>query len=338
MPDIAAATHYGPMNTSGGGVGGIAGAVGPAAEIGAIGLDIGGTKIAVGLATGNSRRLEHRVTAPTRRELGPEALLATADALIAECVVTARSKGIPLTGGLGIAVPELVDTKGRIVSEAVVAGLREIDLRARFSAIGPVTVESDVRAAAVAEARLGAGRSFTSFGYVSVGTGISYCFVQSGQPWRGSRGGAILLGSSVMAEWREENVKRRWVLEEIASGPALLQRYRSLGGTAASVRAIIDAYSTDATATRAVDEAMEALGIGLATLVNLLDPEGVVIGGGLGTASGPHFDLAVSSARAHIWSGRATNIEILRAECGENSGVLGAALVAIDFARASIRP
>ena len=306
----------------------------PAAGVCAIGLDIGGTKIAVGLATGNSRHLEHRVMAPTRHELGPEAILEAADELIQQSAGVAQSKGITLAG-LGIAVPELVDTTGQIVSEAVIMGLKEIDLQARYSEFACVKVESDVRAAAAAEARLGAGRRFESFGYVSVGTGISHCLVQGDEPWRGSRGGAILLGSSVMAEWKEGNVSRQWVLEEIASGPALLERYRSLGGTAANVRGLLDDYATDTKAARAVDDAMEALGIGLATLVNLLDPEGVVIGGGLGTAPGPHFDLAVSSARARIWSERARNIHILRAECGEDSGVLGAALVAMDFARGS---
>ena len=191
-----------------------------------------------------------------------------------------------------------------------------------------------MRAAAVAEARLGAGRSFDSFGYISVGTGISHTFVQHGRPWQGSRGGAILLGSSVMAEWEEDNSLRRWVLEEIASGPALLERYRSLGGAAGSVRAVLDIYGVEVPATRAVDEAATALGIGLATLVNLLDPEGLVVGGGLGTAEGPHFDIAISSARAHIWSERARDIEILRAECGEDSAVLGAAVIALNLPRA----
>jgi glucokinase len=322
LPDRVGAAHYGamgdPLDTAGA----------PAGAVGAIGLDIGGTKIAVCIATGASERLEHRATASTRLDLGAESILDTADGLIEDALAVARSKAIAISG-LGIAVPELVDTHGQIVSTAVVAGLRAIDLPARYAAFDVVAVESDVRAAAVAEARLGAGRSFESFGYISVGTGISHTFVKDGLPWQGARGGAILLGSSVMAEWQEENVPRRWVLEEIASGPALLERYRSLGGTGNSVRGVLDSYADDEAATRAVDEAAKALGIGLATLINLLDPEGVVIGGGLGTAQGPQFDIAVSSARAHIFSERARDIEIIRAECGEDSAVLGAAVIAL---------
>jgi predicted NBD/HSP70 family sugar kinase len=133
-----------------------------------------------------------------------------------------------------------------------------------------------------------------------------------------------------MAQWREDGLVRQWVLEEIASGPALFDRYRSLGGTAPSVRAVLDNYGTDAIANAAVDEAASALGIGLATLVNLLDPECLVVGGGLGAARGPHFELAVSSARAHIWAKDARNIDIVRAECGEDSAVVGAAMLAMD--------
>jgi glucokinase len=304
---------------------------------GAIGLDIGGTKIAVGIAMGAPGRLEHRAVAWTRPELGIESVLKTADALIEDAIAAARAEGIKLSR-LGIAVPELVDTFGQIFSEAVVVGLSAVDLRARYSEFDVVVVESDVRAAAVAEARVGAGKSYESFCYVSVGTGISHCLVQSGAPWRGSRGSAILLGSSVMAEWQDAGASRRWVLEEISSGPAVLARYRALGGAAGSVREVLDAYATEASATRSVDEAAAALGIGLATLVNLLDPECLVVGGGLGVAPGPYFELAVASARSHIYSATARDLAILQAECGEDSAVLGAAVLTLEARAASAEP
>ncbi len=310
------AIHYVPMDDS-------------ATAHGVIGLDIGGTKIAVGLATEDSGRLQHRVTAPTPAAGGAECVLETADLLIAETLEVARARNISLSG-ICIAVPELVNTLGGISSEAVIEGLGAISFGARYSEFEVVTVESDVRAAAVAEARSGAGRALESFCYISVGTGISYCLVQHGVPWRGSRGSAILLGSSVMAQWHEDGLVRQWVLEEIASGPALFDRYKALGGVGPSVRAILDSYGTDAIATIAVDEAASALGIGLATRVNLLDPECLVVGGGLGAAPGPHFELAVAGARAHIWSRDARNIDIVRAECGEDSALVGAAMLAMD--------
>ncbi len=310
------AIHYVPMDD-------------PASALGVIGLDIGGTKIAVGLATEQSGRLQHRVTGSTPAARHAEGVLETADALIAETLGVARARNIAVSG-IGISVPETVNTLGGISSEAVIEGLWAIDFRTRYCEFEVVTVESDVRAAAVAEARSGAGRAFDSFCYISVGTGISYCLVQDGVAWRGSTGSAILLGSSVMAQWREDGLVRQWVLEEIASGPALFARYKALGGQASSVRAVLDSYGTDTIAGVAVDEAASALGIGLATLVNLLDPECLVVGGGLGAARGPHFELAVASARAHIWSHDARNIHIVRAECGEDSAVVGAAMLAMD--------
>jgi glucokinase len=231
-------------------------------------------------------------------------------------------------------VAELVDLGGAIVSEAVIPGLANEDLVGRWSSQRRVVVESDVRAAALAEARLGAGRGHSSFAYISVGTGISYCLVIDGEPWTGSGGGAILLGSAVMAEC----AGAPWVLEEIASGTALLAYYHELGGELPTVVDVLRTPDLDrpvaAAAAAAIGRAARALGIGISVVVNLLDPAAVVVGGGLGSATGPYWDQALQSAREHTYQDRARDTPIVQAHLGARAGAIGAALVG---ARADVR-
>jgi glucokinase len=168
---------------------------------------------------------------------------------------------------------------------------------------------------------------------VSVGTGISYALVLNGVVYRGARGAAIQLGNSVAAEWETDGVRHTWVLEEIASGPAMLTRYLKLGGIGATTEAVLAAYGEEEAATRAVRETARAFGIGLGLLVNLLDPDVVVVGGGLGSAPGPFWDLGVAAARDHVWCDAARSLPILQAELGPRSAAVGAAIVGFEASR-----
>ncbi len=293
-------------------------------DLGAIGIDIGGSKIAVALVSVPIGRLECHETKPTP-DAGGEAVLSVAAALADKALSLARRRRIEVTG-IGIGVPELVDRDGRITTHCVVPGLQTDDWATWFGRFAPTIIESDVRAAALAEATLGAGRYYQSVGYVSVGTGISYCWVCDGVAHVGSRGAAIQLGNAVTAEWQADGELHEWMLERLASGPALLARYKELGGTCSTTRAVIAAHGREAVAKQAVDEAARALGIGIALLVNLLDPDAIVVGGGLGSAAGPYWEGTVASAREHICSEGARGMPLVQAQLGPQSAVIGAAL------------
>src|SRR4029078_441092 len=106
-----------------------------------------------------------------------------------------------------------------------------VPVQQRFRRIGPAVVEADVRAHALAEARYGAGRSFQLFAFVTVGTGISCCLVQAGKPYAGARGNALILASSPLTTACTTcGTLLRPVLEEFASGPALVARYNQSTG------------------------------------------------------------------------------------------------------------
>src|SRR5262249_51747583 len=154
----------------------------------------------------------------------------------------------------------------------------------RLAHIGPVTIDADVRAAALAEARFGAGRPYQLFVYVTVGTGISSTLVQDGRPFAGARGNALVLTSGSMTTICPQcGDLISTVLEDIASGPALVRRYNQhrAGGAVQCEDVLEAACHGDPDAERIVQEAGEVLGSSVGFLANILDPDAVVIGGGL---------------------------------------------------------
>ncbi len=291
---------------------------------GALGIDLGGSKLAVALVADLRGETLFFDTCPTPS--GATAVLDAAADLVRSATAAAKELDVQVLG-VGIGVPELVDRDGHIVSNAVLPELDDNELIKRFSVVAPTVVESDVRVAALAEARCGAGRKYRSFCYISVGTGISYSYVENGLVLAGARGVAISLGSAVTAEWEVAGERRCWVLEEIASGPGVLARYLGLGGTRHTPAEVLASYGDEEAATQAVDETSRALGIGVSLSVDLLDPEAVVVGGGLGTAGGAFWDRMIESAREHIYADVARDVPIVQAELGPRSAAVGAALV-----------
>src|SRR5262249_31302865 len=137
-------------------------------DVWAIGLDVGGTKIAGGLVKFPAAEVVRRQIIPTRAERGPEPVLNDVATLALDLPANVPYR--ERSAGIGIGVPELVDPQGHITSAQTI-DWRRIPLTERLADIGPVRVDADVRAAALAEARFGAGRPYSLFAYVSVGTG-----------------------------------------------------------------------------------------------------------------------------------------------------------------------
>jgi glucokinase len=261
-----------------------------------VGIDAGGTKLAAGLVELPSGKLIRRREVPANPARGGNAVLA-------DCIALAQEVAAGQADRIGIAVPELVTPDGRIASAAT-WDWREADLASAFARIGPVRVESDVRAAAAAEARLGAGQGLSSFLYLTIGTGVSHTFVLDGRPWPGARGNAIVVGAPPV-EWS-------------ASGAALAARTGK-----ARAEDVLGCAQDEAV----VDDVSRTLAVELARLVNALDPETVIIGGGLGLV--PEFRLRVTAlAREHIYATGTRSLPIVGAAFGRDAGIVGAALAA----------
>lgn len=300
------------------------------ASVCAVGLDVGGTKIAGGVVTPGGEVITKRVI-PTLPERGGEAVLSDALALAVSLREEARATGRNAVA-TGIGVAELVDLRGNVISAQTIPW-RGLPVQERFSKLAPAVVEADSRAAAYCEARFGAGRSYRIFLYVTVGTGIGSSLVLEGVPYPGARGSSGTLASSPLTtRCTECGAALRPVLEQIASGPALVSRYNQLAKArvAKAEEVLAAAAAGDSPAVQVIETASEALGATVGLMINMLDPEAIVVGGGLGTAGGLYWERFVISTRHHIWSDTHRDLPIVTAAYGSDAGFVGAAALALQ--------
>lgn len=204
----------------------------------AIGIDVGGTKIAGGLVDLSGGGILARRTLATAAERGPEAVLDEALGLARSLIETAGERGLEVLG-IGCGVPELVDLDGNVKSSYNFSW-PGVAVQARFAELAPAVVESDVRAAARAEAAFGAARALDHAVYVTIGTGVSYCLIIEGEPYAGANGYAIHFAQSPLtARCDSCGAVSRPVVEEIASGPGLAARFAARGGRAQSGEEVV---------------------------------------------------------------------------------------------------
>ncbi len=288
----------------------------------AIGVDVGGTKIAAGLVESGSGRVLARVEVPTAMREGGDAVLRRASGAIAAMRQAARDRGHPLRG-VGLGVPELVSNEGKIAS-AWNFEWRGIDLAAALRE-DRLVVESDVRAAALAELRHGHGRGLASFALIVVGTGLSYALCVDGRIHRGARGFAIHFASSdqqpVCAHCGRQGP---FNLEGLASAGGLAATYaRRTGAPPSDLAAMID-DAGDAEGVLLFEQATRSLAAGLGQIVNMLDPQALVLSGGLSRS--PRFVAALARQLPEaIFAVPARETPLLTSALGADGGIIGAA-------------
>lgn len=295
-----------------------------------LGIDIGGTSIRAGLFVQRSGSLRHVRAIRTEASSGGRHALARAAAVAREVVEAGNNSGLSVHT-VGVGVPELVNKGGEIESRTVLPWRSTRVLKA-FSAYGDVTIASDVRAAALAEARLGAARDTPTFLYVGVGTGISSTLFIDGRPYLGAHGHAIAFasGPTCFAGIRDGRADFA-PLESCASGPALVRRARALGYQAANAAEICRAARAQAGIARGVvDAAATELAAHVAILVNALDPALVVLGGGVGAAPGRYWSSFRAALPRFAWGRYALRVRVRRARLGARGGMIGAALSAVE--------
>ncbi len=293
----------------------------------AIGVDVGGTKIAAGLVCFPDGQVLARRTAATEPRRGGTAVLGTVAMLVADLAAEAQSRQSPVQA-IGISVCELVDHQGNLASANCISWSAQ-QVHEALSGIAPVKIEADVRAAAVAEWRFGAGRNTRTFLYLTIGTGISSCLVIDGKPFTGARGATGTAASGPLPFVGCEPPASSPTLEELAAGPALIARFNALGGQAQTGQDVLSAATAgDARAIQVIRAGAGALGGTLGLLVNVLDPELVILGGGLGLADGLYREAVIESARRHIWWEGHRQLQIISALTGADAGIIGAATVA----------
>lgn len=310
----------------------------------AIGVDVGGTKVAAGVVTESGEVLA-RLEAPTP-STDPGQVVAT----IAE--VVARLRAAHQVGAVGLGAAGFVDATGSRVRFAPNLAWRDEPLRDRVAqAVGlPVVVENDANAMAWAEHRFGSGRGVADLACLTVGTGIGGGMVLGGALYRGGAGMAAEFGHLrvVPHEGRRCGCGHRGCWEQYVSGRALVVEARELAGVRPGYAGrLLDLAGGDPGAitgpmvTLAAGEgdpaALECfavlgrwLGVGLAGLAAVLDPARFVVGGGLAAAGALLLDPAREAlASALPGLGHRPVPAVVAAELGGDAGLVGAA----DLAR-----
>jgi glucokinase len=307
----------------------------------AIGLDIGGTKIAGGVVTAGGEVLERtRVPTPPADEA---ATLAAMVAVVDE--LRARHPGVD---AIGVGAAGLVEWPRGRLRWAPHNAYRRLELRRLLhERTGlPTVVDNDARAAAWAEARFGAGAGSDDLVLVAVGTGVGGGLVLDGAVYRGAAGFGGEVGHMIVAPDGDAcDCGNRGCLEAMASGSALGRAARAAagrdpGGRLATLaggpekvtgEVVFQAASEgDQAAIALFEQTGYWLGVGIASLVTIFDPDVVVVGGGMAAAG----DLLLAPARASMERyvfGRAHRElpPVGPARLGGDAGLVGAATLAL---------
>ncbi len=300
----------------------------------ALALDIGGTKIAAAIVNRQGVVIRRLVRA-TRADLGAAAILQTVRDAAREMLQNARQYALPIAAiGVGSAGQVNADLGAISYASDNLPGWSGLPLAYELEdALRlPVFVDNDVNALALGEHHFGCGRGYQEALYVAVGTGIGGALIRNGQIWRGSTWSAGEICHLVIDidGMRRCSCGATGHLEAYTSGPAMTQRYREFSGDpAADLRAVaLLARQGDAHAIRAIAEGAQILGTALGGVLNVLDPQLLVIGGGvpeIGDLWWQHFETAL---RANPMPGPA-RIVVRPAELGLDAVLIGAAWLAM---------
>ncbi len=322
-----------------------------------LGIDLGGTSIKFGRVT-DSGEIEYQSQAPTDSKEGRDALLRQLGDIGESLVKETLQRGFTAPY-IGIVAPGAVDAG----TGTIIAGSPNIPdwvgaeisrtLESRLDI--PVLVENDARGMALAEFRLGAGRDVSSTLSITVGTGIGGAIIINNQLWRGHGQSAGEIGHTIIdvddsltASSPSNSSHKKTLsgtLENLTSARAIERRAKSklenagvskvfaeiLDGASLdslSARQIFEAYHQgDSLAIESLQETGEILGKALAGFVNLLNPEMVIIGGGVTDAIPEIVDWVAAEIKQTALSSASENLSVRRAELGNSAGLLGAALL-----------
>jgi glucokinase len=295
-----------------------------------IGMDLGGTNLRVAGVGADGGIVELYREQTLARE-GPEPVIERIVAAIGR--VSARIAGSGgKVRGVVLGAPGIISSStGTVVASPNLQGWRDVPLRDRVTAATgfSVRLENDANAAAYGEYWRGAGAGCASMVLLTIGTGVGGGLVLGGELWRGADGMAGEVGHvSVEPGGRTCRCGNAGCLETYASATGIVDSYRELSGVDESLTAEEvhrRAHEGDANARQSYREAGRSLGLAFAALVNLLNPERIIIGGGVLPAWDLFMPTAEHEMRRRAFAAPAGRVRIAPAALGDLAGVTGAA-------------
>lgn len=305
-----------------------------------IGVDLGATTVKTGLVSAPGEIL-YQNKLPSNALHGPEAVIEQIRKSVDDAMAQVNGNSI---AGIGIGAPGIVDNEGYVKSPPNFAKWDRIPLAAKISSIfgTNVQVENDANAAAIAEAKFGAGMDLRDFLFVIWGTGVGGGIILDRKIYRGSTGGAGEIGHvSIDQNGPLCNCGSRGCVEAYV-GQRYLSRQtaqRIKGGEKSIITNLVDgnldeieplfisraAEQGDLLAKTILAEAGANLGVAIAGVMNVLDLRVSIIGGGISNAGTEVMESIRTSIQRHVLKPLQPDIQVIQAKLGNNAGILGAA-------------
>ena len=307
-----------------------------------VGVDIGGTKVAAGLVNTEGEILAQNRT-PMLTTGAPSNGLSAVSAAIQGLFPDASSQN--QIAAIGICAPGPLDPKtGVIINPPNLPIWHNYPLAEEMRRVYnvPVRVDNDANAAALAEAKWGAGRGYRNFFYATVGTGIGTGIILDGRIFHGKTGAAAEGGHmGIDRNGPVCNCGKRGCIETLAAGPAIARRARQkleknpnsvlwsmAGGDIETVSSEMVGRAhaaNDPVAEEVMRETLDLLAYWLGSIIDLLEPDAIVIGGGVSSLLAPFLDEIRERWRGACINPRPLDIPLVLAHYGENAGIAGAA-------------
>ncbi|MGF1517873.1 MAG: ROK family protein [Nodosilinea sp.] len=292
------------------------------AEQQVIGVDLGGSAIKLGRFTQSGECLKD-LTVPTPQPSTPDAVIEAMAAAIAALDPDREAVAI------GVGTPGPADAAGRIARVAInLAGWHDVPIADRLEAQTgrPVTVANDANCAGLGEAWLGAGRAYNDLIVLTLGTGVGGAIVLDGRLFVGRQGTAGELGLITLnPEGPPCNSGNQGSLEQHCSVQAIV---RETGLTPAAL--YNKAQGGDGEAITFWQTYGRWLGAGIASLVYVLTPEAVIVGGGISAAADLFLPTALAELETRVLPSSREGMQVLVAELGNQAGIAGAARLAMQ--------
>jgi glucokinase len=309
-----------------------------------IGIDLGGTKIGTALVDAKGKILARDL----RKTQAAEGLQAVVDRMVdaASRVMIQAGVATSQVTAIGIGAPGPIDVKaGLVTSPPNLPGWRNVPLKKLVEEVLgiPAFLENDANAAVLGEHLFGAGRGAENMIYVTASTGVGGGFIVEGQIYDGATGAAGEIGHmTVLPRGPHCGCGNRGCLEALASGtaiaregkervvPTLITELAEGDPERVSARLVAQAAEEgDIEAQEIIDDAMTYLGVGMASLVNLFNPELIVIGGGLTNMGEGLFGPVRRIIDRRAFRTSAEAVKVVPSQLGDDVGTVGAAAVAM---------
>ncbi|WP_077328608.1 ROK family protein [Virgibacillus siamensis] len=297
-----------------------------------IGVDIGGTKVAVAIVDQIGSIVKHRII-PTDLSIPPEQMIKRIIQVVNEVLRDDRFSHDVITG-IGVGVPGPLDSRnGMVTCPPNLATWRDVPIKQIMEADLPYTVqlENDANAATLAEKWLGAGRNHEHVIYMTVSTGIGAGIFTDGRLLRGRNGNAGDIGHTVIdPSFGECSCGQKGCLEAIASGTAIARHGSTIVGEPVTTERVFRLYKEkDPRIVEYIDSVFRVLGTACVNLVNTFDAEIIIIGGGVSKVGKPLFETAQEYVSAYALNPMGRQAKVIPAELEQNSGVIGAAALCL---------